>query len=271
MKILALGLVFMLLGAGSLSSVHRIVEYSDAPVVIECPATLLCRIDLKPGEYVDPKLLGSELKLFDPQVLYSGSAPHITLRPDAPGRRANFMFTAAGRHPHTYWLMVSSTSTDLPMMRVTYRYDGEDQYDRQQEEQRQARAAQSRPRPHVSPPPPTIAQVMDVACSANHDAYGITPLPRPGSHRGDDDILRAIHPARVCHTASQTFIQLAATGTERADIPVLMEVTSDGERVVNKYYHDGIYRVDDVAREYALIQGKTRVKIQWQPETTAAK
>jgi hypothetical protein len=263
----ALGLAALaLLGAASpTASEHRYVEYNEGtPLVIECPARLVCFVDLKPGERVAPELVGSQVQLWDPHVLYSGATPHLTLRPDAPGRRADFVLASDGPHPHLYSIVAVSTPVDWPMMRVTLRYTAEERHDARVRALAEAR----RPKPT---PAPTIAQEMDAACAANHDVYGIDPLPPDGRHRGDDDTVRAIHPSRVCHSTAQTFIQLPPTSTSRADLPVVIEAASDGERAVTAPFRDGIFRVSDVAHEYVLVQGKTRVRVQWQPEKTAAR
>lgn len=265
MKAAAVGLGIALLGAASpTASVHRFVEYNDGPpLVIECPARLVCFVDLKAGERVSPELVGSQVQLWDPHVLYSGSTPHLTLRPDAPGRRADFVLASDGPHPHLYSIIALSTPIDGPMVRVTYRYTAEGRHDARMRQL----AEQRRPKPT---PPPTIAQEMDAACGANHDVYGIDPLPPEGRHRSDDDTVRAIHPARVCHSASQTFIQLPSSTTSRPDLPIVLEVSPEGERVATAPYQDGIFRVNDVAHEYLIVQGKTRVRVQWQPEKATA-
>jgi hypothetical protein len=260
MKAAAIGLAVALLGASPspLSGVHRDVQFSSAPLVIECPATMICLIDLKPGERVT-SLDHAQLQLWSPQVQYSGGAPHLVMRPDAPNRRANFSVTTDGKHPHLYWVMAISTAATDPMMRVTYHYDAENRHD----------AVMELRKPRPTPTPSlgnVLEQQMTAACAANHDAYGITPLPPADSHRGDDDTLRANHPADVCHTESATFIRLSSTSAKRADLPVLVEETSDGDRSITPQYADGIYRATDVAGEYALVQGRTRVRIQWQPD-----
>ena len=265
MKAAAIGLAVALLGAGSTANVHRTVEYdSNTPLVIECPATLICSIDLEPGETVTPKIVGGSLQLFDPQILYAGSQPHFMLHPDAPGRRGNFFLATTGLHPHLYEIMAVSTKADLPMMRVSFRYDAEDRHEHivaatAARVRAQRQLAQARTLP--TPAPLAVAldqrQMMDAACAANHEVYQ--------RDRG------AFSPARVCHTDHETYIELPPSATARPDIPVVMELTQEGDRVADSHYDDGVYRVMDVADQYVLIQGKTRIRIVRAVPETAAK
>jgi type IV secretory pathway VirB9-like protein len=191
------------------------------------------------------------------------------LHPDAPGRRGNFYLATTGPHPHLYQIMAVSTSADLPMMRVSFRYDGEDRYDarlaamaaaRERAKERAQIARQQQQRP-----PPTPLQAMDAACAANHDVYQ--------RDRGE------FSPSRVCHTDRETYIELPRSPTMRPDIPVLMELTREGDGIAPSHYDTdrdpqglfvGIYHVTDVAN-YVLIEGKTRVRIIRAVSETAAK
>jgi hypothetical protein len=266
MKSLALGLAIALLGASAPAQVHRDVEYGAKPLVVDGPATLVCLIDLKPGEVIAPKIVGADLLLFDPQLLVSGDQPHFTLRPDAPGRHANFILASSGRHPHLYVIIATSTKSTLPMMRVSYRYDAEDRYDRRAEENAR-RIAVQHAQAHATPVRLTQLQQMDAACAGNHDAYKTLD-------RGE------FAPERVCHNTTETFVELPGSATALPDIPVLMEVDPTAGDTVADVHPEAVtdaggtvhevYRVMDVAKAYVLISGKKRIRIQWVPPVAEA-
>jgi hypothetical protein len=68
---------------------------------------------------------------------------------------------------------------------------------------------------------------------------------------------------QVCHDTRATWIALAPSATVASDLPVLLELTSQGERIVNYsvFAAERIIRVDGVGDGYVLRSGRDVLRV----------
>jgi len=246
------------------ASFRSIQYHADSQPVISCPLSvnaqgsvqaLLCEVTLEPGEHVKDGL-NAQAQLWDPHIVYSGDGvqtPHLVLKPDAIGDVANVIVTTNKR---TYRLLFRSVPGSAPVY-TTFHYDAEARL----AARAHARYLALHPPPKPTPPPLTVVQQLERAC-------GEMPV---GEQYGTNRKPADIRPARTCHDARHTFIQLPATSTTPGDTPVVVEVTNEGDRTVN-YVYDAdsrTYRIDGVGNEYALLAGRDRMRVQLQQKVAA--
>jgi hypothetical protein len=118
-------------------------------------------------------------------------------------------------------------------------------------------------RPQPTPQPQDVLSQMNRACASSRDMYGTDPQPAEW------------RPARVCHSSTRTFIQLAASDTVPTDVPIPREVTDKGDANVVWTYDSKsrIYGVDLVPNELVLTLGSgkhaMRLRIQRQKTSPA--
>jgi hypothetical protein len=97
-------------------------------------------------------------------------------------------------------------------------------------------------------------------------------MPR-GEQYGSDEQPAEWRPALVCHSATRTFIQLAASDTVPTDVPIPREVTPKGDANLVWTYDSAtrIYGVDLVPNEIVLTLGsgkrEMRMRLQRQKKT----
>ncbi|MGH7755042.1 MAG: TrbG/VirB9 family P-type conjugative transfer protein [Vulcanimicrobiaceae bacterium] len=223
-------------------AIFRFIQYEPrSQPIIYCPAGLLCEITFEPGERVRDGL-NAQVPLWDPHLIYEGTTPqtpHLVVKPDAPDLTTNVVITTDRR---TYHLMLMSTHRRRAVY-VEYRYDDE----RRARARELARYERAHPQPTPPPTPMPVTAQIDLACAS-----------MPASDAYDTDSQPAnLRPLRTCHSIDHTYIQLGPTGTVPTDVPILVEPSPDGDRVVN-YTYDApsrVFRVDGVGYEYALILG----------------
>jgi hypothetical protein len=119
-----------------------------------------------------------------------------------------------------------------------------------------------RQQPAPTPLPMDAAAQMARACaSMRNEQYGLDLQPAEW------------RPARVCHSSSRTFIQLAASDTVPTDVPIPREVTPTGDANLVWTYDSAsrIYGVDLVPNEIVLTLGsgrrQMRMRVQRQQKT----
>jgi type IV secretory pathway VirB9-like protein len=214
----------------------RTVEYAPfVQTTVACPVNLLCVLRLQPGERIRNGL-NSQLPAWESNDIYEGGdqqTPMLTFKPAAAGQRANVIVTTNRR---TYIFLLESTSGNRPTY-LRFAFDVE--------AKRQARA-----HPSSTPRPLTVAEQLEAACSwMSTNAVG-------ESYNADAKPV-ALRPTRVCHDARSTWIALPPLQTVANDLPVLLELTAQGERVANytMFASDRIIRVDGVGAGYVLHAG----------------
>jgi type IV secretion system protein VirB9 len=218
----------------------RTVEYRPfVQTTVVCPVDLLCVLRLQPGERIRNGL-NSQLGAWESNDIYEGSGeqtPLLTFKPQATGSRANVIVTTDRR---TYVILLESSAGEVPTY-IRFAFDDE----------ARARAEQlARARRASAPRPLTVPQQLDAACawmSANAAGETYSADAQPARWR----------PVRVCHDARATWLALAPLSTVPTDLPVLHELTPEGERIVNYtvFATDRIIRVDGVADGYVLRAG----------------
>ncbi|MFZ1124190.1 MAG: TrbG/VirB9 family P-type conjugative transfer protein [Candidatus Baltobacteraceae bacterium] len=237
-----------LLSAPALADDARFItiEYhADAQASVACPADLLCAVRLQPGERIRDGL-NSQVNAWDPHAIYEGDAvqtPLLTFKPAAAGQRANVIVTTNRR---TYLILLQSTNWGNPTY-VRFAFDAE----------AHARAQYfARTRPVAAPRPLTVAEQLAAACSwMATNAVGET-------YNADMQPARW-RPVRICHDARATWLALPPLSTVASDLPVLLELTPQGERIVDYtlFALDRIIRVDGVGDGYVLRSGKDALRV----------
>jgi type IV secretory pathway VirB9-like protein len=215
--------------------------------VIYCVAAMECEVVLQAGEHVKDSV-NSQATLWDGQMLYEGvdpQIPHLVVKPPMAGLAANLIVTTDKR---TYRILFRSVASSFPTY-TRFHYD---------DEARLAARLHARDvaRVPATPAPLTIAAAMDAACATmpTTDWYGTDAQPIE------------MRPARTCHDASHTYVQMPTSATVPSDLPVVMEAAADGDRTINSSYDDAsrTYRIDGVADEYVLLAAKHRMHVQLQ-------
>jgi hypothetical protein len=266
--VLAVVLVASIATSAGAESVTRTIEYHpDASPTIYCAAGLECEIRLASGERIT-RAENPQAQLWSPDAGVTNGRVVLMLKPEAPGFRANYIVLTDKRE-YRMWLVSYDGTKHMRPLYTQFAYDDEARLKARQ----RARELALAPRP---PPPLTVAQQMDAACAKMpaDEQYGTDLDPIVDKHPMN---LRPIGlPSRggrsVCHTLDSTFIQMPLGGPNPTDVPSLVEEAPDGVRVVNYTYEptSRIFRVDDVATDYALVSGKVRLRIQRQIGGNAA-
>jgi type IV secretory pathway VirB9-like protein len=218
---------------------------ADRQTTVLCPAGLLCTIRLEAGERVRDGL-NSQVPAWDPCATGAGGSertcslikegeaaptPFLVFRPSVPGLRANVVVTTNRR---TYFVLLESVAGAAPTY-VSYRY---------------AATATHRVFVRPKPAPLTIVEQLELACSwqtTNAPGESYTADAKPARWR----------PVHICHDARQTWLALPPLRTVASDLPVLHELTPEGERLANYavFAVERIIRVDGVGNGYVLRDG----------------
>ena len=220
----------------------RTVQYRPfTQTTVTCPANLLCVLRLQPGERIRSGL-NSGLAAWESNDVYEGGdeqTPLLTFKPAAPGQRANVVLTTDRR---TYLVLLESNAGTRPTY-IRFAFDEETR----SRARRQAQASQ----------PQTIAEQLEATCSwfstnAAGEGYALDSRPEV-----------PWHPVRVCHDARATWIALAPSATVAGDLPVVLEVTTSGERIVNYsvFGAERLIRVDGVSDGYVLRSGRDVLRV----------
>jgi len=265
---LSIGLVALLTASARAESVTRTIEYHpDASPTIYCAAGLECEIRLASGERIT-RAENPQAQLWSPDAGVTNGRVVLMLKPEAPGFRANYIVLTDKRE-YRMWLVSYDGTKHLRPLYTQFAYNDETRHKARQHARDVAMAPKA-------PPPPTVAQQMDASCAKMpaDEQYGTDVDPIVDKHPAN---LRPIGlPSRggraVCHTLDSTYIQMPLGGPNPTDVPSLVEEAPDGVRVVNYTYEptSRIFRVDDVATDYALVSGKVRLRIQRQIGGSAA-
>jgi hypothetical protein len=258
-----------LLASSAQAASTQTIEYSaNAEPTIYCAAAFICEIRLQSGERIT-RAWNPQAQGWSPDGGIVNGRPVITLKPETAGLVANFVVLTTKRE-YDMWLRsynlndYTKKNRAPPPFYTQFLFDNEARL----RARHQARIVASLPKPSPTSPPLTIAQLMDAACAKmpTDEQYGIDPEPHDVHPYG----LPARGGRGVCHTLDTTYIQMPLGGPNPTDVPSLVEDTADGSHIVNYTYDptSRIYRVDDVATEYALVvnEGKrqARVRIQRQ-------
>lgn len=251
----------LLAGTSDADTLTRTIEYHpDAQPTIMCAAGSLCEIRLAFGERIR-RIWSAQAPLWAPDASDVNGRPVIALKPEFAGFHTSVSIITDHREYRLQLVSYDGTKQSYPSD-VNFAYNDEARH--------QARVLAMQPKPVPTQTPLTVAQQMDAACGKMpaDEQYGIDPQPAFLHPQGT--------PARngrsVCHTLDATYIQMPLGGPEPTDIPTVVEDAPDGVRIVNVAYDptSRIFHVDDVATEYALVSGKTRVRIQRQIGNSAA-
>lgn len=244
----------------------RVIQYhAFSQPTIYCAEGLLCEITLGKDEKITNAW--SSAPLWSPSAGSSGTTPVFTVKPEADNLRTNLILTTdRGRDYHLMLVSYDPKKQTQPLY-TRFAYDDET-WARIKAERRRHPVAEA-----TSAPVPSISAQMDAACAKMpaDEQYGTDEKPIALRPQGT--------PARagrsVCHTLDATYVQMPLGGTEPNDLPVLVEDAADGVKIVN-YTYDApsrIFRVDDVATEYALVVGSgksaTHLRIQRQIRGTS--
>ncbi|MGP6158145.1 MAG: TrbG/VirB9 family P-type conjugative transfer protein [Vulcanimicrobiaceae bacterium] len=208
----------------------------DHQATIVCPVNMLCTVRLETGEHVRDGL-NSQVPAWDPcatsgdaskscSLITQGDTPILVFRPVSAGLKANVVVTTDTR---TYFILLKSVQGSSPTY-FSFQYP-----------RRVTRPVQA---------PLTVPQQLALACS-----WQATNAPRDGY---DADAKPAeLRPVRVCHDKEHTWLALPPLSTVPDDMPVLHELTPDGERLVNYnvFASDRIIRIDGVGFGYVLRGG----------------
>jgi hypothetical protein len=250
----------LLTGSTSAEDLTRTIEYhpNDSPTIY-CAAGLECEIRLASGERIT-RAENPEAQLWSPDAGVTNGRVVLMLKPEAPGLRANYIVLTDKRE-YRMWLVSYDGTQGMRPLYTAFAYNDEARLQARQH----ARELAMAPKP---PPPPTVAQQMDAACAgmAANEEYGTDVDPIV--NREPMNLRPVGLPSRagrsVCHNLQTTYIQMPTGGPNPTDVPSLVERASDGDRIVNYTYEPNsrIFRVDDVAPEYALVSGKVRLRIQ---------
>jgi hypothetical protein len=230
----------------------RTIEYdSNAQPTIYCAAAMLCEIRLAFGERVT-RAWNGQAQLWSPDGGVVNGRPIITLKPEAPGFKTNFVILTTQREYRIMLVSYDGTKQTAPLY-TQFVYNAEARH----------RIAIA-PKPAPTARPLTIAEQMDRACAKMpaDELYGIDAQPANLHPEG----LASRNRRSVCHTLTATYIQMPLGGPEPTNIPTVVEDAPDGVRIVNAPYDptSRIFHVDDVAAEYSLISGKARLRIERQ-------
>ena len=268
--VLAAVLAATIASSARADTLTRTIQYhANAQPTIYCAAALLCEIRLANGEKIT-RAWNPQAQIWSPDGGEVNGRPIVTLKPEAAGFHANFVILTTRREYHI--MLVSYDGTKQPMrpLYTQFAYDDESR----QNARHRAREIAMAPKPVVTPPPLTIAQQMDAACAKMPagEQYGTDVQPAELRPYGVPER----RSRSVCHTLDATYIQMPLGGPNPTNVPSLVEDDPGGTRVVNYTYEpqSRIFRVDDVATEYALVvtngRSESRMRIQRQIGGSAA-
>ena len=267
---LAAVLATTIVSSARAETVTRTIQYhADAQPTIYCAAALVCEIRLAAGEKIT-RAWNPQAQLWSPDGGVVNGRPIVTLKPETAGLRANFVILTTRREYHIMLLSYDGTKRLMRPLYTQFSYDDESRLTAR----RRARAIALAPKPVVTLPPLTIAQQMDAACAKMpaDEQYGTDVQPAELRPYGVPERKGR----SVCHTLDATYIQMPLGGANPTNVPSLVEDAPGGARVVNYTYDPAsrIFRVDDVATEYALVQtngrNESRMRVQRQIAGNAA-
>jgi hypothetical protein len=261
---LAAVLAATLASSARAETLTRTIQYhADAQPTIYCAAALLCEIRFADGEKIT-RAWNPQAQIWSPDGGEVNGRPIVTLKPEAAGFHANFVILTTRREYHIMLVSYDATKQRMRPLYTQFAYDDEARLNAR----RRAREVALAPKPVVTPPPLTIAQQMDAACAKMPvgEQYGTDVQPAELRPYGVPER----HSRSVCHTLDATYIQMPLGGPNPTNVPSLVEDDPGGTRVINYTYdpESRIYRVDDVATEYALVvtngRRESRMRIQRQ-------
>lgn len=262
---LAVLLAAMIATSAHAETLTRTIQYNaNSQPTIYCAAAMLCEIRFADGEKIT-RAWNPQAQIWSPDGGEVNGRPIVTLKPEAAGFRANFVILTTRREYHIMLVSYDATKQQMRPLYTQFAYDDESRLNAR----RHAREAALAPKAVVTPPPLTIAQQMDAACAKMpaDEQYGTDVQPAELRPYGVPER----HSRSVCHTLDATYIQMPLGGPNPTNVPSLVEDDpAGGTRVVNYTYEpqSRIFRVDDVATEYALVvtngRRESRMRIQRQ-------
>jgi len=269
--ILALAVFAFAHSVSNADQLTRVIQYheGDQPTIY-CPTGFVCEIRLAKGERITNPWMGQPL--WSASYGMAGDTPIFTVKPEWGHLVTNLVLgTDAGRDYHimlvAYDYDPNNPNSHLRAPLYTnYAYDDEEWLRIKRERER--RRHEHRVIRWQRPQPPTVAQQMDAACAGMpaNEEYGTDTTP---SELRPEGLPR--HGGRpVCHNQYATYIQMPIGGPNPTDVPALIETVNGTKRIVNYSYDAAsrIFKVDDVASEYALTTGtgkhEVNLRIQWQ-------
>lgn len=235
-------------------------EYREhQQVTIPCSAGLLCTVSFAPGEVLgdyfnsDP-VHWKMLPTYAATRLAGSATAQLVAQAMTPGLRANFVIFARNT-ARQYRILFVSVADSRPMY-ASFEYNVERRLTQRSQPSSPARRLARKPAPK---PPPTLSQIVDMACASQTDGY--TADDDRDKHGRVDEMRASLRPRRICHDFAHTYIGMLSADTAVSDLPVPYEDGPAGVTQVNFHYFptQRIFVVDTVANIVLRITNGKRI------------